>query len=1189
MLERASACLDSGVRLSLRAQRRAPKSRRLLHSSFWHHAAGDIDLPACLISSTCPPPLQQQPLQQQPLQPSSPRQHGHDATTSRNSTVTSLHDHAASRTHPATASHEPPSLPHNSTAFEPPLLDFLYPAQTLAFMSRVSASHLDRIWDRRAAHKASANGQRGYASMTASTHPFAQSEEPAEPIRADKQFVRSSAPSLLRPSEELTQLISTRPNGPTTDAESGRAWDLFVSLREDEQNVPATLHDLIVWLSKTTSAAPATHNYILTLFARLDADHRSADAYGGAVTAHVATGRIESALQLEKEARFIYPDDILGADSLLAYAVSSRDWSMALDVFRPFRHSSWKLSNNLCRPLAQLPDFDTHLFALARYYQDNNDQPPRADLLKLLEHIWLARVRFFVWSPEFQRRCHAGDQSRSSLRLLFQKVHKLKLESSLVYEGLITLLLRSWKNGSPDTFTSLIALSYDEYRASPAFHPSQRLLTLLIQFWRDHKLAYGANLKGFAFTNLAVYVEDMEKFHGRLDDDSFLTIMECMARQGYIDGVENYASKYKSLHPDGLDTSAKLWPLVYVHAKRADPRGAANRLSRIKEDFGIDPDLRAWNIVIHAYEEANDLKGAIDKFDEMLKTGLVPDAFTFGPVLNLYAKIGDVESTANLLAMSETHNIKPTVHMLNSLIVAHVNNDDMDRAVQCLEDTVKAVRSGEAVGSLTICFNTVMTAHALRRDIDATMVIYRRMKVEKIEMDANTYGALVQVLCFFRQSNAARKIIKTVMQNENVRPLAFHYAIVMAGYVNQGMFQQALDVAQDMATARVRPTASTRAVFMKAEALYEHSLKGGDLNYDDDFGRLPLEDAIRDFNRLCRPQIMAPPGINQPSPGSRDRSHNSVLEADFLVFIHGKRRAFEAAKAISSQYMSKQREATGVSTDMPPIRLITALMSVHFRARDYEEVDKYWELLMLQAEAVRRSYRETINAHPSDLKPSKDKPTTLPPVPQAHRFMLSRPLRYYLGSQFSQAHVIASTKMTELFSSLLSTGFQFDNRTWNALIVHLCRSSPPRAMLAYELVEKFLIDNWPGWISSRSGNISNSIVRPKRSALAEGVEYLRNKADVRYRAHGVLVPQYKTMVYLAGALLDLRNLEATGSTWEVIQSRLRNATRKEQQEVMGQVGTPSLIRQRAPRTLEATQSMPRVFDRLQQRIIRKDS
>ncbi|KAH0017380.1 hypothetical protein KCU84_g18282, partial [Aureobasidium melanogenum] len=43
MLERTSACLDTGVRFSLRQKSLFPKSRRLLHSSFWSTNAPDVD------------------------------------------------------------------------------------------------------------------------------------------------------------------------------------------------------------------------------------------------------------------------------------------------------------------------------------------------------------------------------------------------------------------------------------------------------------------------------------------------------------------------------------------------------------------------------------------------------------------------------------------------------------------------------------------------------------------------------------------------------------------------------------------------------------------------------------------------------------------------------------------------------------------------------------------------------------------------------------------------------------------------------------------------------------------------------------------------------------------------------------------------------------------------------------------
>lgn len=1158
MLERASACLDSGVRLSLRTQRRAPKSRRLLHSNFWHHAAGDIDLPICLTSSTCPPPPQH---------------------------VTSLQ----------------PTTPSDG-----PFLDFLYPAQTLAFMSRASTTHLDRIWDRRAAHRASAHGLRGYSTATPS--PRAQPDEHfllddsqrPEPRRT-RSDLRPSAPSFQRPRDELSDLISNYPGGPDSDLLIERAWDLYAISTHEDQHNPNLVTCLLTWLHNRPNHA--SNQRILDLFARLHAQDRSALTYQAAVAAYLAVGRVQDAMALHIDASDSLSDHLLGADFLMLHAVTHQDWNMALEVYHRIRakhmlQSPAELSTpsskspiNLWTKLVGASNLDANLQSLAEHYKSTQDESARAELLELLESIWRIMVRFTLHSAKIFAPAASAPSPRAFLRRTFYDVHKLGLPSPLIYEDCLLQLAYLSGITPVDDISSIVNFVYTHYRLSPAFQPSQRLLSRLIDLWRDERLAFNCVGKDRrkSHKTLTTYIHDMEKYHGRMADSNFVTIMDCYARLGDVKDVENYARRYASLYSEGLENSAKLWPLVYVHAKRANPGDAAKQLHRIKPDFGVDPDLQCWNIVIHAYEEANDLEGAVDTLNALLETNLKPDAFSFTPVMNLYAKEGDADSTSHLLEVAESHDIRSNTHMLNSLVVAHVNNDDLENAQQCLESTIKAVREGKAAGPLTMCFNTILTAHALGRNIESAMKTYQRMKEEMIPLDAKTYGALVQVLCMFRQTNAAHQIVRSVMRNNKVRPLAFHYAIVMAGYVNQQMYQAALDVFEEMSRAKVRPSKSTRAVFLKAKALREHDsdARGGDLKYDNMTTPASLRHVIEDFKRLSGIPVMPPPG-NQPEPGFRGKSPATPLDAGFLVFIHGKRRAFEAVKQILATSVPDLPDSGDVSNHAPSLELLTALMSVHFRARDYAEVEKYWKLILSHADYLQASHAEQVAKLPDvvsfstgvdaglvvkGMKPAERK------IPSAHRFMLSRPLRYYLASQFSQKTLTASTTMTDLISSLLSSGFQFDNRTWNAYIVHLCKCRPPRALLAFSLAEKFLIPNWPGWVNAKSGMVLNRYFGPKKSQRAEDVEYLRNGPGTRYRAHGVLIPQYKTMVYLASALLDLRTREATGAS-TTSKKGVASAVRQ-------QVGSLREIKEKAPETLNAVQLMPKINDRLQTKLVRR--
>jgi len=162
---------------------------------------------------------------------------------------------------------------------------------------------------------------------------------------------------------------------------------------------------------------------------------------------------------------------------------------------------------------------------------------------------------------------------------------------------------------------------------------------------------------------------------------------------------------------------------------------------------------------------------------------------------------------------------------------------------------------------------------------------------------------------------------------------------------------------------------------------------------------------------------------------------------------------------------------------------------------------------------------------------------------------------------------------------LLSQGFRFANRTWNELIVQLCRTSPPRALLAYTLVEKYMMNDWPGWISQRHGAIAQpETVFVKKHIYKEGMQYI----NARYLSREQVIPQYRTMVYLARAMLNVRGLASRGLGDD------HNESGESLRELRQQVGTIPEIRQQAPKTLHAVESMPRILDRLQGSLLREE-
>lgn len=1103
MLERTSACLDNGVRFSLRQKSLFPKSRRLLHSSFWSTNAPDVDH-LCLN-----------------LKP---------ASSAPASSSPDLHDAS------------------------PPFLDFLYPAPTQAFMTGLSQ------WEKWSRKNTRPHVLRGYSSLTAP--------------KVSSAYSSSSSMSPSRAHTELLTLLEApRPDWSFLLLDIERAWNLLSQIPDPS---PDLLCGAIDWFSKLDDTTAAQH--AVDLFADLPHTLKSAAVYGNAVRSNLKLGRQSAAVALHKEASVLPTSVSIGSAPLMAVAVSQEDWLLAVSILKEWEtyHATTctnSLNSLFRKTIKELRTTLSELHHLREWYfhriQDGETGESMQDLKRLYGLLVHCYVTAQSSEPIFLGHDFTANVVRGHVRTLIAETHDYGLASADFYENSLLALLNVKGCASNHNCCAIVISTYLLYRESEFFAPSKKLLLEITKFWRDRHLAFAGKGPKHNHISKESILDDWNKYHQKPSDEALAVIMDAFARRGLVEAVKQHADLYRSLHAKGDLEAEWLKHLLHVHAVNHKPSLAAQQLYNMQREYGVSPHLPCWNIVLSAFVRADDFPQATKIFREILDAGLQPDEYTYSSLLTAYAKRGDIDGVIDLLEFAKSNGVvRPTTLMLNSMIVALARSSDMDGALKALDQTVQAVQKGKAVGSLTPCFNTVLTAFAWRRDFKSAMATYRRMQEENVPLDERSYGALILVLCLFRQSPSAHKILRSVMPANGIRPLAFHYAILTSGYLGQELYSEAVKLQEEMKEARVRETASSRAVATKAKALYQHSVTQDHRSEDGHLS--PLQHVIEDFQKVLNDTRPFRHSI-QPEPSGLE-----TADVGFLIFIHGRRKSFEAVRHLFQMFQTKFAEIDTDHSQAPIVLLLTNLMFVHAQAQEWDEVDKYWDLIKSRVDEMRLSHvpaSQLVQSvkHGQITRTSRDVDTAR--VPASYRFMLSQPLQYYIRSQFAQSSI---RKLIPMIMKLLAQGFQFANRTWNELIIQLCQTSPPRALLAYTLVEKYMMKDWPGWISRRHGAIRRpDMVYIKKQSHKERLEYI----NARYINQDQLIPQYRTMVHLANALLEVRGLTSRGLGED------HNESVSGLRELRKQVGTIPEIREKAPRTLQAIQSMPRIVDELQGRLL----
>ena len=1271
MLERAKACLRSGVREPLRcANGISPRTARLLHSTFWSHGAGDLDLSPWAVPMSAVP---------------------HDLLL--------RHD----RPTPSSKVFETSTV--DSAPEKGVFLEFLYPSQALSASSRMSGQYWEKCERRNTRrppgafmHGLRGNALRNYAH-NASTGPD-ESPGNAEESRAESHaidsveergkeemdeeegvwsqldaesgtlvdshyesntFLTDSGPRQGSGEDDLSfpgfadfpaglsqagdsdhalhklrvtihkTLANPAQNSPdSNEILFGDVWKQYESLDEQSKNDPTLRIQLLIWLSYFDMEQALSR--CAELYHSLPVQERSEKVYLAALSVFLARNEDVEAFKLHEEAleQVSKPERI--TQPFFAFAVRRRKWQLAVQIEAQYRmlaskkHGSER-ARNLWSTVPQLPRSAPRSRALelakwvraAGWARSNREQVQRfcVDFLKeaLIQEM---QIRSPVLS---ERTYRAGRIPPASLRTFHHFIRICGEWDPRFFEDIILTMVRPNALYHYADVHVLVTYAYQELRKTGRIISEHILGAFLDRLTRhSEKLHVHKRMTSVIIRNVA---SDWKRMHTTMSAVGLEKLLAHHAREGHVLRFSYWMNYLKSAYPTFAQQNDFLWTTIYLHARRADLPEATKAFEAIMhfaQENGQVPSLRCWNVLLHAQYRADDLEDALSTLQRLIQTGLTPTAHSFHPVVGMLAKRGEVGGVRDVLAQYDrlTEQKRETA-FVSSLLLAHVNSDEMEEAERILHTAIGQAKEGKLNGSMTGPFNIVLTAHALRKNIDDTMRVYHQMEDEGVPADEGTYGALMAVLTLYRRTALAYDILTKTMRDANVDPTAHHYALVINGFTRQREFDKALEVYERMKSRRVRQTASSSAAYLKAKGLqvdrqFPQSLSRGMEPESPSSGIEPqsLDDVIKDMRNFLHAARGTDVVPKQPQIALENPIVAQDRYFDFLIHLHGRRRSFEAARELFRQ----SRVAAGGSKDkttQPSLGLLASFMSALVRAGDYKEVEQCWSLAKELADkaalpvpvpqfqpftpgsvAHKDGLREP-QSPPSDIAegvasrdqsqtdgesvgealPPKQRQTlltegtsvsTVPkPVP-GRNHLLTRPLRIYMIALANQSRV---PDMLRIVSQLHSQGYIMNNQTWNSFIRLLCNAQPPLVLLAYTLTERFLIPHFPGW-----ANPNNS---PTVAARAEGLQYIR----ARYLRPGQLMPQYETCVRLGAALLQLRQVEYSGRRGAVDKGSMNPALGK-------YVGTPSQVRKHAPRTLFAVQSMPVVEDYLQRTLLRRE-
>lgn len=1043
------------------------------------------------------------------------------------------------------------------------VLDFLYPEKTLALIRRISKHNVDAT-EFRCGHQLRRGGVRHFSTSQWQ----AQQHDTDFPALTDVHLQKEMEERLegSSASDALESLLASEQSGMQE-----LAWHLYLAIPEDSRTAPLRA-DLLDYLSLDPSVDA---NRILDIFKSLPTEERRASSYRDAITAYLALDMVDPAVQLQEEAAFGYVGMYFGSNLVLARAVQDNQWDLSLRILRTFvqfmsRAKSVDMSRAwiphpkatgykaVWKTVSQLPYLRGNLDSARLHIQQF-----QAELLSTEEDKDV--VRFFIHglATEATKQILRTDSPDEDMIWdfftgFFRELHALGLSSPYLYEHVILEMMSIPRYREHTNQRKIYLELYRMYREEceenpdPLVRPSVNLLARCVV----HVGKVGST---FGVENL---IKDFRTFYpGQpMPYRTLKYLTDYYADLGAADQVHEYFEEMRKAYESQIDLK-NLTALPYVYARRVDVEGTEKQFRRISDEFGLTPDITIWNVLLLVYTRADDLDRALACFNQILESGLTPDVRTFGSLLDLCASRGDVEAYEALYTKAEQLkiHIRSDVRARAGYVQTLLNFDDPEGAYKIARIMVRDQHAGTLRGSLTHTWNLLIQYYALRADINECRRLYREMVEEKIPLNTWTYGSLMRAFVEVRQTNAAYKILRVTMPENNIQVHAFHYAIVITGFIRERQYDHALRANKRMMARNVPQTVSSRVASLNAVGISEILKLKKEKDHDPRTRLIGIEEQMRG---ILLSDYETDVALRQPRHLQMiDSKYHSSPEDyfGFLIILYGTRGAFEYCKEMfQAAAIARQDEANYEA----PISLLTAIMEASLRAKDHDEVARCWELALTQANKLVRTLHQAVNPEPPKPEISsltdpaiRDSHVTAP-IAVNRRQVLFRATRIYIRSLLAREDNEALADAQTAIGSLLASGFVVDNLTWNEFIQMLARRG--HLIDSYTACEAYLMPNFPGW-----RNLNPQYVRKDRPGHM-WME-LRHE-DLRKR---MLLPRYKTLVILATAYAQVRRDEAEGLGYN--------------QEMGGWMR--EILQRVSPMTVEAIETMPRTGDNLQRRYL----
>ncbi|KAL2822560.1 hypothetical protein BJX63DRAFT_376900 [Aspergillus granulosus] len=957
-----------------------------------------------------------------------------------------------------------------TTDVRPPFLHFLYPAGTQEFIVTRLLRSSRGILSRRKRRNVP-SGTRLYTSE-------ATIRQPAE----------TTSVGLLNRQKALAKnaLVDLLNEG--IEGQTDRAWELWVAADQP----PDLNRTLLAQLSN--SGNYEDHTRAKSVFQSISTGQRSSDDYLHLIESSLAVGKTEEVKQVCEDA--LKGNDLTHWAYILAHFVNNSEWVLAAQIWEA--RLSAKLDKERLRTVVESlllpadkmftppkltgPFLDTSsLFAnfvdLARALEHSKKDPEALTGSSTSLH---SLARFLVHSI-FLSRAFIERIPSQTLYSLVKHFHSAALINIQHCYKIMRILLDA--QTKPDVRRAVIFFQDCRWLMSEDAPPVK-----LLDGFFDRTI-------NFRMTDSIEYFLDQYiQFWGKAGLKRYGRALVGLARTGDVTKVHRVFEGMVSHYGKPSD-SGSLAPLLNVHACVGDVEKTLDEFEKISKDWGLVPGTICWNISLTAYAKRGDLKGCAERFTMMTKANVPPNSHTFGILLGLCGKRGDIKVITQLLASAKECQVQLTTAMLDPVVEAYCKMKDLEMAERVAEYCLNLNVSG----SRTRMWNVILWSYATRLDLDSISRIRSRMASAGVPFDDMTYTALTLSLSLAGEIDSAHSLVKTLHQSRKMHLTETQYTILLLGYVKQNNRDMVIATFKELQSRFKGPQGSLSEEIQGLRRQIQRDLMTMHIEGTPDVPFKFTEEFLHEIIAKRGPIIVTKDentfGPDEPQHPHRIAERKRMLgEAEEAeehqhplraMMGYAKKGSLVEVERIWQDYIAKK--GCPDSYDHAPFRMLVTFMIAYTNVNAHEKVDQLWKMayrralkMALPLDSTRMagqpSSADVISPRISSNAGNKYKsvlvsgdmqdeddgqlPKYTSPILPAYRFVLTRHLSAYMWSLANRGEI---PKIKQLIADVEEAGFSLTTFNWSAYVQVLALSEKhPNTVEAFKIFEERFMPNFPG-------------------------------------------------------------------------------------------------------------------------------